>query len=503
MPTMRMRLAAPALLVALALTGAGCGGGGSKAKPGAGGVPSSASVIPASVPAFVAVNIDLESDQLKRADALAKKFPGRAKALAQIRAELTKNGVDFERDVKPALGPEVGIAWLDFADNGNNVVGVIQPKDEAKFAALVEKANKSDPKNPALTAKIGDWTAVADSQAKLDRLESAQNGAKLADDDRFKAALGDLPADALVKAYVNGLAVRQAVKTLPAFAGTGSVLSGTALQQLEWISAAATAESNGLRFAAGAKAGKGGGTYTSELVDALPAGAWTAVSFNNLAASLRKALDALSSTPGFESKRTQLEQALGFSVENDLLPLFAGEGALAVYPGPAGTSVPTVDFVLKVKDEAKARRVLERLTALARLGSIGTVRTVDVGGVTATELSPTGTNVAVYYGVSKGLIIATNSRSGLSSVGGSGQKLADDPLFKAARSGAEAPDETNGFFYFNLHAAVPALINLVGSLAPSQGLLDARANAEALQSFFLYSTRDGDVIRAAGFLGVK
>lgn len=504
MRPMRMRFAASALLAALAFTGAGCGGGGSKAKPGAAGAPGSAEVIPASAPAYLSVNIDFDSDQLKQADALTKKFPGRAKALAQIRAELAKNGVDFERDVKPALGPEVGVAWLDFADDGDNVVGVMQPKDDARFAALVEKANKSDPDDKVFTAEVGDWTAVADSQAKLDRLKSVQNGAKLADDERFKEAFGDLPAEALVKAYANGPAILQAVRgSLPPGAATKGVLSGTPLEKLEWVTAATTAESNGIRIAAGAKTGKGGGTYTSELVNELPAGAWAAVSFNDLASAFRKGLDSVSSTPGFESKRTQLEQAFGFSLENDLLPLFAGEGAVAVYPGAGGSRIPTVDVVLKVKDEAKARRVLQRLTALARLSGVGGVRTVTVGGVRATELRVTGSPVAVYYGVSKGLVIATNSRSALGAIGGGGKKLADDPLFEAARSGAQAPDETIGFLYVNLHTVVPAMLDFIASAAPSQGLLEARANIEPLQSFFLYGSRDGDVTRAAGFVGIE
>ena len=505
MPTMRMRFAAAPLVAALAFVGVGCGGSSSSSKQSAAGGPSGAEVIPAGAPAYVAVNTDLGSAQWKQVDALSKTFPGRAKVIAQIQQQLMKSGVDFKTDVKPALGPEIDFAWLDFADNGANVVAVTQPKDEAKFAALVDKSNKSDPKNTLYTEKVGDWTALSDSQAKLDRLKSAQNGAKLSDDQRFKDATADLPGDALVKAYANGQAIRQAISgSLPSSVGAnGLVLSGSGLEQFDWISAAGTAESNGIQITAGAKGGPGGTTYTSELVNALPAGAWADVSFNNLEAGIRKILTTLDSTPGFSAKRAQLEQALGFSVENDLLPLFAGEGALAVYPGAAGSRIPAIDFVLKVNDEAKAQRVLQRIGALARLGKIGTVRTVTVGGVTATELRPASANVSIYFALSKGMIIVTNSQSALGAIGGGGTKLADDPLFKEARAGAKAPDKTSGFVYVNLHASLSTLLNLVARSAPSSSIAEIQANTAPLQSFFLYSTKDGDVRRAGGFLEIK
>jgi putative component of toxin-antitoxin plasmid stabilization module len=504
MPTMRMRLVAAALLAGLALVVGGCGGSSSKEKQTASGGPSGAEVIPATASAYVSINTDLDSAQLKQADALSKKFPGRAKALADMRKGMAKDGVDFERDVRPALGPEIDVAWLDFADNGTNIVAVTQPKDEAKFAALLKKANKNE-KDKVYSAKVGDWTALADSPAKLERLKSAQNGAKLADAERFKDAIADLPADAIVKAYLNGQNARQAILGgLPGGAAANGALAGTPLQKLNWASAATTAESNGLRLAAGAKSGSDAKTYKAELVDALPAGAYAYYSFNDLASNIRQAMKSLNGLPGFGAKRGQFEQAFGFSVENDLLPLFSGEGAVALYPGPGGGRIPIVDFVLKVKDEAKARRVLQRVGSLAQLGNVGTVRPVKIGGVTGFELRPSGSSVALYYAVAKSLVIVTDSRSALGSIGGGGgKKLADDPLFKAARSGAKASDDTTGFLYVNLHAMLPWAFTFVPPTTPASDMAEVRANTKPLQSLFFSGTRDGDVTRVGGFLEIE
>ena len=157
---MRMRLAAAAPLAALALLAGGCGGS-SSSKGSASGSAAGATVVPASAVAYVSVNSDLGSDQWKKADALSKKFPGRAKAIASFEKDLAKDDIDFQKDVKPALGPEVDFAWLDFADGGKNVVAVTQPKDPARLLVLVAKQNKGDPKNKLYIEKVGDWSAVA------------------------------------------------------------------------------------------------------------------------------------------------------------------------------------------------------------------------------------------------------------------------------------------------------------------------------------------------------
>jgi uncharacterized protein DUF3352 len=504
MPTMRMRLAAPALIAALALVGAGCGGGSSKSKQSASasGGPSGAEVIPAGAPAFVSFNTDLESDQVKQADTLSKKFPARAKAIADIRKDMAKDGVDWDRDVKPALGPEIDVAWLDLADNGSNVVAVTQPKDEAKFAAVLEKANKGE-KDKVYMAKIGDWTALADSTAKLERLKSAQNGAKLADADRFKEAIADLPGEALVKVYVNGPAVRAAVQQniVPNVGSSG--IFGKAIPNVGWLSASAESATGGVGFQAGVKgAQKDVSNYTSKLVDRLPAGALFDFSFNNLAAGVKSSLKAFEDQPGFSAQKQQLEQALGMSVENDVLPLFANEGALAVYPSAAGSRIPAVELVFNVTDEAKARRIIERLGALAQLGGAVTVRPVTIAGVAAHELR-LSSSLSLFYGIFDDALALSNSKSALAGLVGTGNKLAQDPLFTAAKSGAKGPDDTSGFVYVNLHAAFPELFKDLGVSTSDADIAELRANLMPLQSFFAYGTKDGDVTRLAGFLAIE
>jgi hypothetical protein len=491
-PTMRMRLAVAAPLAALALLAAGCGGS-SSSKGSASGSASGATVIPASAVAYVSVDADLGSDQWKKVDALSKKFPGRAKALADFEQSLAKDGIDFQKDVKPALGPEVDFAWLDFADNGRNVVAVTQPKDDAKFAALVKKGNASTPNQKLYTEKVGDWTALSDSQAKLDRLKSAQNGAKLADDSSFKDAVSDLPDEALVKAYVNGGSIRQAVQQgIAPNVGQSGIL-GKAIPDIGWVSASASAASNGVGFQAGVKSAKGmGKSFKSELVDRLPAGALADLSFDDVGSNLRQALNKLGST--YEAQKAQLEQALGLS-EDDLLKLLSSEGAIAVYPSARGERYPSVELLLKVTDVAKARQLLTRLSALAPMAG-ATVKPVTIGGVAAHELVVNG-SLSIFYGIFDGVLGVSNSSSALAGVAGGGVKLSSDPVFTDARSAAKAPDSTTGFAYVNLQGVFKEVFEYIGASA------EVRANLAPLKSFFAYGARKGDVTHLNGFLVIK
>src|SRR6266567_828607 len=143
--TMRLRTLALALFASLALLAAGCGGGTTSNSSGSGA--------------------DLGSSQWKQVDALSKKFPGRDMALAQINKELEKNQLDYNRDIKPALGPEVDLAIV-LGPNLNDaaVVGLTKPDDAGKFKALVKKLNETDSSGqPAVYREANGWYALSDS----------------------------------------------------------------------------------------------------------------------------------------------------------------------------------------------------------------------------------------------------------------------------------------------------------------------------------------------------
>src|SRR6266536_2375294 len=238
-----MGVRAAPLLASLALLAVGCGGGG-----GGNALPAAADVVPASAPALISLNTDFSSEQWKRELALARRFPGAGELLRRASSEV--GNVDFKRDVKPALGPEVDVVWLDFANGGNDVVALTQPKDEKRFAALIKKGSSTGD-SQLLTEKIGGWSIAAGSRAKLDQYRrAASSGKKLADEDAFKDAMGKLDEAAAVRAYVAGGPVQRALDDALESGGAPPNLT-PAVGRLESLSASTSAEQEGARFEGG------------------------------------------------------------------------------------------------------------------------------------------------------------------------------------------------------------------------------------------------------------
>ena len=118
--------------VAAAFAVAGCGG--TTASVGAG----ASDIVPASAPVFIAVDTNADSSQWNTIEELANRFPDKEKAVRELKRSLREEvGVAWEDDVKPALGDEIDLVWLDFAHDGDDVVALLQPNDEGKFKEII------------------------------------------------------------------------------------------------------------------------------------------------------------------------------------------------------------------------------------------------------------------------------------------------------------------------------------------------------------------------------
>ncbi|MEA2244192.1 MAG: hypothetical protein QOD24_3748, partial [Solirubrobacteraceae bacterium] len=162
------RALATAVVVAFGLLLAACGGSSSSNKSSsASGAASGADAAPADAAVFISVNTDLSSSQWTTMNKLLDKFPGKNKTVADARTSFeTQSGLNWDTDVKPALGPEIDFVVLDASNSGGGVA-LTQPKDQGKFDALVAKANAKKA-GTVMTEKVGDWTVISDKQASID-----------------------------------------------------------------------------------------------------------------------------------------------------------------------------------------------------------------------------------------------------------------------------------------------------------------------------------------------
>lgn len=489
----RFRALAVALVTGLAVVTAGCGGGGDGASSAAG-----ADVAPASVPVFISVNTDFEGDQITTFKTLLDKFPGSDGLLRMALAELEQEDVDFEQDVKPALGAELDIVLLDLGQGGEapdpEAVALLQPDDPAKLDALLEKDTDG---TPIVKEEVDGWTVLAESQASIDRFKEMRSSGTLADSGRFADAMEGLPDDALARAYVNADAI------VKSYQATGAPLSAQAFDQLfpngvPSVGGTVSAEEGGLRLQATGKTTQPTDMFEASLPGELPAGAIAYVGFNNLAKGVREGLkSAGEANDQFDQQLGQIELALGLSLDRDVLPLFEQEGAIAVYPAASGSGVPAIQLVMVVDDPDQAIQTIDKLLARAAQFSPGipTPESIDIGGVKAKAVEYQGTTI-IYAGFD-GKLVITNAADTIEAMQASGERLADDQTYSTAQENADVPGETNGIFYVNLNSAFE-LVEAQEEQPPQ-----VQENVEPLDSFLLYSTADDGRVTVSGFLAIE
>ena len=490
------RFLTAALLATLAVGLAGCGGG--VATTSASG-DSGSKLVRSDALAFVAVDSDLGSSQWQQLDELSKKFPGRSKALAQLKQGLAENGVDYEQDVKPALGPEVDIVAISGPGaKQTSAVALTKPKDAAKFKALIAKLNAHDQDpsaKPAVYKAIDDgWYAVSESQAQIDAALTDSGGAALSDNSTFKAALEKLPGEALVKAYVDGRQLNALIQAQSQKSASPFDPSTLGLDKLEFVAASTSAESDGIR-ARGVTSGAdvGGGEFSSKLLDGVPGDALAFLNFRG--AGTTDQLKKLEANPTVVQALAQIQAVLGVSLD-DILALLHNEVALYVRPG---AGIPEVTLALETKDQAAALSTLDRLAARLAATTGSQVQPGKQGdhGIKTVDLG----QIAIHYGGLGDKVVITTGVNGIADYG-SGSKLTDSADFKQAKSAAEMPDSTGGFFYLDLKNSIPLLEGLAG-LAGQTPPAEVTENVRPLRSFLAWMEGSGSTRTFDAFLEIK
>jgi hypothetical protein len=490
-----VRLALAGLVAGvLAACGGGTGGPGS-------GIPESADLVAADVPVFVAVDGNLDSEQWTAVEELIQRFPSGGEALDRLLAELTEGGVDLDGELKPALGPEVAIALTDLPQDGDPpVVMLTQPADADRFEALLAEADE-----PPTWRIVDGWYVVGDDAAAIDR--ALADGESLAGSDAFASAMEELPGDALVRLYLDGPAVTQAVQDASAQdTATAAALGVDAT--LDSMALALSAETQGFRLEGVART-EGGPELeagSSELAGVVPADALAFAAVNGLDDGLSQLLDTVATeTP----ELAQAELLLGISLADDVVPLFAGESGLYVR---GGAPIPEVTLLLSPEDPEKALATVDRLlAAVGAFGALGSQNedgwseyppsgpaAVTIAGVEAKQV-PLGKDVVLSYALVDDRVVLSTTEQGIADVVGDGPKLAGSAAFEQAMDASGLPDETLGLLYLDLDDGI-------GLLQSLDALDDADpetvANLQPLRYLVLGASGSGDEARFAGFLGI-
>lgn len=479
------------LLLAAAALLAGCGSS-SRSSGGGGSSSGGAQIAPATTSFLLSLDTAFDSSQWQTLDALLKKIPNAEKLSASIGGK----GVNLETDVKPALGPETDLLALNGADlNNKALVGLTQPADQAKFEALLAKRSGTKP----VTKEVDGWQVVADKAATIARFEAARSQGTLADNADYKAAMSDLPSDALATLYVSGGPLTAAIDKR---AKTGSSSSLPGIGSVDWVSGAVTAVDNGFTVDLRVKSSKElqVSAYKPQLPAEVPADVALFVDFKGLDSALEQA----KSSPALKNQLGGAEAAIG-GLLDEVIALFKNEGAF--YVQTAGSSTAYV-LVLEVDDTAAAQGTLDKIGTLVGALSQKPPKQVSIGGATVSELA-LGAKTTIDYGIVAGKLVISNSEAAIRDLAGSSERLADSQPWKDATSAAGMPDQVAGILYADVQSLEPVLEKLQASSSKSSGSTSKPMSPEAkqaLQAFgtaLLYGAVDGDVATAKGSLSLR
>jgi hypothetical protein len=491
-----MRLPGAVLLASVfVLAVTACGGGGATGQAGG----EAAGVVPADVALYVSVDTDFEGDQWQAASDLIRKFPGGEEAFRNLLSDFEQQeDVSFEQDVKPALGPEVAFVALDF--ESGDFVALTQPEDRAKLQALLDKGEQ-----PTVSEEVEGWTVVAERQEVIDRFKQLRAQGRLAGSEAFQDAMDGLEGGSLVSLYVAGDALAAAAASDPAFSQQGfdAFFPGGKPPS---IGAILQAEDNGARLEGQAifagdvtQSGLVAPSYEAKLPDAVPDGVLAYLSFNDLEAQFSAFRDGLSQLePDFDRQLGQAEGFLGVSLEEDIAPLFAGEGAVYVR---RGAPIPEITLLTTVEDEQKAVGTLDDLvTGLGSFLPVQEPTRVQIAGVEAREL-PLQPPFSLFYAAFDGALVVTTSGQGIADLRESGDHFADEEAFKDAADTAGLPEETSGWGYVDLGEVLPLLLDFA-AVADTGVPPEARGNTEPLKSLVFWSTAEDRTATFSLFLGI-
>jgi hypothetical protein len=465
------------LLAALALLASACGGSVGSSSGG-----DASGIAPADSLAFISIDTDLGSSQWKALDQLTNKFPIKSKVLRDIRQSMQKQGIDWSKDVKPALGDELDVAVLGASVSGTDAVGMTKPKDESKFESLLKKLDDSStPKTTTLHEQVDGWTVFSDKQSAIDAVkQAAKNGHGLSDVTAFNDAMGAVSEDSLAKAYVNGGVLGKLMSS------STPLTAARKTPRLDWLAARLTASSSSLELYGSVH----GDTsklhvYKPQLLADVPSGALVYVSWRDLASLQSTGLGGAGSLP-YEYFRSYL----GITPPQ-FAALFRGEGAFWIAPG---APIPEFALELKPANPTQARATVRKLAhAIARLSRQplkmrGSVPTLTFGPVN------------VMFAVSHGRVVVSNSTRALRPTGPS---LASDPSFEQALKDAGAPARTAGLLYVNLKDAVPLLAGFSALGGGPQLTPDEQSSLDALRYLVAYGTVSGSTASSKIFFESK
>lgn len=429
-------LAALLLLAAGLAVGVIAARGGGEPPPATG----AARLVPADALVFVHLSTDPERAAVRRARALAGRFPGFEERRDRILRGLSVRRCGLNGD--DLRGDEAALALLDArGGTAGSLVLVDTGRDDADGTAQRRCGAVS-------VRRIGRWLAIG-QPASLAAAADVARGRRpaLADDPLFRHATSGLPGDRVADAWASAAGVRRLLRPQPGLLGTiGALLDRPGLRGA--AAALAAGEDRAevtVRSVLSGRAGAGG--FAPELVDDVPADAIAYLGTQGAGSALGRLLGA-AGLAGDDVR--EAGAALGdavVAVRRALGRRLDGEVGLVLTPGPSG---PALTLLAEADDEGAARRGLraaEPSLARAVLGRGGgrAFRDTRPAGTPARTLRGEGPGLS--WAVADGTALVSTRPDGIASVAAARTTLPETAAYAATVG--DTPDEVASLVFLD------------------------------------------------------
>lgn len=359
-----------------------------------------AGIAPADVLAFFSVSLDPSIEQKRNLLSLAKAFPdsgiegefgeARDKVLSDLASEA---GLDYEKDIKPAIGDEVSLAVFPPAAPGDEPpAAVIVEIDDRQAAEKLAAGGNED----VAYRIVGDHLIATQpgpgADAVFARFNPDSGAPTLAGSEAFERLTGELHGDRLLLGWVD---LPRLARLTQDEAEDISPLADLDFEEALGSSGPAAfdlhAESGSLVFEAVAAATGEENAAKPELTEGLPSDVLAALTYFDLGKALAQVVDPLSDFA--EQEGGDLEAQLGLDPQRDILPWLGDEVVLAV--GPVGESgFPDLAVLVRPSDRAAAEAGELKIIGAAE-ALTGPLTRLEVAGARAHTVSVDGADLPI------------------------------------------------------------------------------------------------------------
>jgi hypothetical protein len=427
------------------------------------GTDRAARAVPAGAAFYATAYLEPSAGQSLNLEALARRIPGFAdtasldQKIHEITARLLGGtGLDYEADIRPWLGGQLALAVQpQGVDPGAaDVLAVIAVKDRGLAVDALgrvaqdlglDAAGETHQGVELMVSEQASWALLEDlllvgssADAVRSGLDAdADRASSLADSPRFMRAMGEIPADHLASVYVDLETLGASTDVLAETGGYSTASLALVVDQagLRLVGAApfdsdAASDQEREAFQLSREA--------ATLASWMPAGTQAELTMFGLSQSLQAAESQLGSGETGDDLADLLSQlrlvaslGLGVSLDEDVLPLFDRETALALTG--LDETTPSGQLLLRPSDAAGAEAALARIRqSLEERGA--TARDDEVGGIPVTSLALPDFGTAA-YAMRDGVIVVGLSAEDVAAAFAAeagGDSLAQDQRYAAA-----------------------------------------------------------------------